>query len=433
MNALSKDSPHQQALRDFIAWALEMLGIDFTNEEELGGTIRLDDEDPDRFGEKSEIAFSWKDELSDGREPMAYGTALFSWLLNRLQAGGAFHARPAEQPERVHQITDVLFPAYQIEGGSIRLSGCTLEEKPLVRLSYYRRQQPAVLRHLFLSTNGQAIDECLVECLGLDSLVNYSDKPPHGVSEQVETWVSTCVAAAEKEEPADSPWGDLAATAIIWCKYAEGKLTVSIEDQTADIAFTGFAKAIAKGVIPPPPFTCSESGDQSFQITATEDGIITTVGSIVACHQSGKKTIKSRLHECAATHKLVLPEFLVSCPASGAMILESAIISCPTCRQRVSPTSIRGAKCETCRSLKSAFVDDARLARVLGEYPRLDQWRSWQIGESTNDYVIIASGLFKKLLLVVNKEQLHVDHMATAGLISGWSQVPEANRSEYLD
>jgi hypothetical protein len=420
-------------MREFAVWTIEMLGYDFTDEGDQGGTIRLSDADSVRFQDQSEISFCWGSEAIGERLPLGFETPLFRWLLDRLQVGGAFHGRPADQPDRVHQITDVLFPAYRVEAGSIRLSGCTLEEKPLVRLSYVQRQHPETIRHILLATNGQPIDEGLVECLSLESLVNYSDKPPRGVTEQVDSWISVCGSVAEKMASEDDLSGELAAVAIVWCKYAAGKLTVSINDQSADVPFAGFAQAIVAGVIPPPPFTCPETGDESFEITATEDDVITTVGSIVECEHSGKSTLKSFLKECAATHKLVLPEFLVTCPASGEKILKSAFIPCPMCQQLVSPTAIRGGKCDTCHALNSVFIDDARIARVLGEYPRLDQWRSWRIAESATSYVIVAAGIFKKVLVVLDKEQLQVNHMATAGLLTRWQEVPAENRSEYLD
>lgn len=77
--------------------------------------------------------------------------------------------------------------------------------------------------------------------------------------------------------------------------------------------------------------------------------------------------------------------------------------------------------------------DDPRMARVLGEYPRLDRWSNWRIGETSTSYVLVAAALIKRILVVVNKESLEMVRLATRNRFSShWVEPPLTERQEFL-
>ena len=73
------------------------------------------------------------------------------------------------------------------------------------------------------------------------------------------------------------------------------------------------------------------------------------------------------------------------------------------------------------------------MVRVYAEYPGLDRWRRWQIAETATVYILVASGLFKWLLVVMAKESLDLLQLATRiRFFSGWTAVDPALYDEVL-
>jgi hypothetical protein len=220
---------------------------------------------------------------------------------------------------------------------------------------------------------------------------------------------------------------------LVWCQYAAGKIAFVIDDASAEVAFSGWAQQLVAGLVELPPFHCPATGIPSHAIAATDDGQLTAREAIKACATSGRRALISELAECEVTGKTVLPEFLVTCPVSGQRVLESALEPCATCQQSVSPGCLENGVCEACRSLTPIRKDDPRMARVLGEYPRLDRWRNWRIGETSTSYVLVAAALIKRVLVVVNKETLEMVRLATRNRFSShWSEPPLTERQELL-
>jgi hypothetical protein len=83
--------------------------------------------------------------------------------------------------------------------------------------------------------------------------------------------------------------------------------------------------------------------------------------------------------------------------------------------------------------LTSVRADEPRLARVLGEYPRLSRRSHWRIAETAAAYILTSTYFLYRLLLVVDKESLAVLHLAEGPrLTRRWSDVPEGQWPEYL-
>ena len=82
------------------------------------------------------------------------------------------HLRPVGQPEFVHQLTKTLFAPYRVEGGSISLVGCFLEEVPFLVIS-----GPADDERRFFDQDGQQLTDSFVQSLGIDQLEAMAGPP----------------------------------------------------------------------------------------------------------------------------------------------------------------------------------------------------------------------------------------------------------------
>jgi hypothetical protein len=168
-------------------------------------------------------------------------------------------------------------------------------------------------------------------------------------------------------------------------------------------------------------------------LAAIDEGTIVPFEAIGACTQSGKRVLASDLETCQATGAKALPEFLASCPVSGARVLRDALVSCETCQQLVSPAACAAQQCNACRSLAKVRKDDPRMARLLGEYPKLDRWPRWKLADTATAYVLVANSLAKRLLLVVDKNDLDVLRLAKGSPFSKkWTEASEVDRAAYL-
>ena len=93
-----------------------------------------------------------RNSLKSPETPLGFGSALgvscslhTGWRVSSLPqvvapaiekkrvALGIEHAAPVGQPQRVHQLTDPILPAYTVAGDEIRLAGCMLEDVPVLR------------------------------------------------------------------------------------------------------------------------------------------------------------------------------------------------------------------------------------------------------------------------------------------------------------
>ena len=74
------------------------------------------------------------------------------------------HAAAARQPLSVHELAEHLFAQYKVDGGHMHLAGCSLEDRPFLRLSYLRMHREnggSQLLHCFGTSDGD-IGRCVV-------------------------------------------------------------------------------------------------------------------------------------------------------------------------------------------------------------------------------------------------------------------------------
>jgi hypothetical protein len=395
------------------------------------------------FGGREVVRFGWnavagahEGQAGTPAEVLALGSPLGDQLLSRLKRlGPVVHAAPRGQPVSIHELASALFAPYRVEGGSVRLSGCSLEDQPLLRYTYGVRSRDADgglrLEHVYASPQQQAIEDDLLAALRVNDLTPLVARPPRLPDEQVAAWL----AHGERQTPrlAGDRRADFLLTTVIWCKRASGKLLFELGESSAERSFDLWAQQLVDGTALPPPFRCAATGRESYHLVATDDGRITVADAIARCEHSGRRVLDSELETCAVTGRRVLGEFLRVCSISDECVLSGELVSCTQCRQEVSPHAISGGRCRACRSLQPVTPDDPRLARILGEYPKLDSWPRWQLAETASVYVLTARSLLRRLLLVLDKESLEALRVAEGfRLTRHWPEIPPAQWDEFL-
>ncbi len=426
-----------EPIQEFCLWMLACLGL--PAQHEGLGIYRLDIPEPRRpeFGGASLLRFicpsalasSQETRASQGVQVMAPGSKLFDRLARQFRSPAHVnHSVPRTQPASIHELAPRLLGAYKFDSGRMHLGGCTLEERPLVRLTYADPTPQSAaprLRHLYQWPDGGIVDEQTVEWLGLQQLVPRAGPKPRTADAQVERWIRAGVRPGQTDR--------LLAASIVWCKYAEGKIVFASGGCSVEVPFAGWAQMLVDARLLPPPYRCAQSGRQSYQLATTDDGRITVAEAIAVCEKTGERVIESELETCAVSGRRMRSQFLETCPLTNERVASELIVECGMCHERVSPSAVKDDRCAACRRLQPLTKDDPRLARVLGEYPGLDRWKRWRFSETARAYVLIGRTLLQKLLIVVDKHTMDPLHMATAQRLAGsWHSIPTQQRDKYL-
>ncbi len=333
------------------------------------------------------------------------------------------HLMPAGQPNHVRDLAGRLLDAYTVEGGRAHLAGCTLDEVPVVRLTWATSgHDPEHTYVIFGQANsgGRMVDAELFEKLQLDDVVP-AERPVSVSPGEVDRLVEAATRCAGG--PAAENRGEPDAVAIIWCKYARVKVQLSIGVATADVTFAGWARTLE-----PQPFVCPITDTKSFTVAATSDGRIVPADQLEVCQQSGRQVPRCELVRCAATGKLVAQDLTARCPVSGEIVLESEMAVCPTCRQKVNPRALSGNRCAACSRTSTVKASDPRMVKILARYPGLANWNWLRLAESDEVFIVIAAGLLDQRLLVVDKQTLNVQRFARGTRLSPtWTDEPVEN------
>lgn len=423
-------------LCDFTQWMLAALGCECGHED---GTVIVRSVPASlrsklRCGESFRLKFS-PAESPDAAESPTPDSPLVRSLIAELKATQIIgRAAPAHQPESVRDLSQRLFDHYTVDTGSVHLGGCTLEDRAILRVTYVERSNAsgAKLRlgHHFTGLTGQPIDASLVESLGLWQLVPMM-RSIRVADDQCARWQQIGETAIQSLK--DGNDCEVLLITAVWCKYAEGKLAFVIGDATASISFSGWAQRFVDGGEMPPGLACPSYPQGSHHLASTDAGEIVPFEAIATCSESGRRVLSGELETCQATGAKALPEFFAICPASGDRVLRKSLVDCTTCQQTVSPNACEAKQCSACRSLAKVSKDDPRMARLLGVYPKLDRWSRWKLAETAAAYVLVASSLVRRLLLVVEKNELEVLRLAKGSPFSNkWTEASEVDRAAYL-
>jgi hypothetical protein len=445
MTHTSQDRSQSLALptQQFLLWCLEAFGLRVMSDDEGTYHLHLPEEpnpsptDPS-LERLAGVEFTFQAERpgtpQGSREHVTVQSPLFCWLVERLRNSALpLTAVAAHQPVSVHELTGKLYAPYQVEGGHTSLAGCNLEDRPFLRLTYFNPNADTPecqLKHVFADSDGRLLDARLHDGLELHDLKPLRSRSSRVAPSVLDDWKN--VTRQQCETP-DSRDAELLATTLVWCKYVEAKLAFTIGRKSVELVAEGWARFFADQQLVPPPYTCPLTGKSSYHLAATDDGQITVAEAIATCDESGQRVLESELETCSVTGQRVLTAYLQRCPVSEQPVLRSALARCDICQQDVSPLVLSDGRCSVCRGIKPIKKDDPRMARVLGEYPKLDRWKFWRMAESQSVYVMYAASFVKRLLLVVDKHTLDVLRLASGGRFSRrWTNADEPLRDEWL-
>jgi hypothetical protein len=335
---------------------------------------------------------------------------------------------PRKPAPNVAELSARLFGAYTIDGGSIRLAGCTLEPVPIVHVKSKSRGGAAVAEvrigpsktsiaeteeaiDLYLDTSGDMLDAKTIRELELDDVIKV-DKPPRLKKAEHEHFVQ--LARQHIADAADEQ------IEIIWCRYAAGKLRFTIGQEFVELPFADWAVRLT-----PPSYVCQHSGLVTFHLAAVDDGRIVAVEEIAVCEQTGRRALRSEWVTCSVTGKQVWGDATATCPATRFHVLRDAMISCPICSTRVSPQALIKNRCQLCADLEPIGKDDPRLAQVFSDHPRLAGWQRWKIATTPERLVLEAIGAWRRLLIVLDSQSLQTQRLFQRNRVrSSWRELP---------
>ena len=426
-------SNNRESVGDFVRWGIAQLALGY-NEDHGVGRLQLDPADQSTFDGQTVLNLALADSANHAPlEPIDLDSRFGKWLVEQLRGKGLkLHARPRRQPTAVKDISARLFPAYQVEGGRVHLGGCQLNDYPFLRLTFATDGEgSSCVQHLFVGHDGTTVSEKLACELGLQDVEPILQWPPRIEDEAFKALIAagrrmSAKALSERDPTAASP--DPLVVTLVWVKHAEGKLHFTVGDQTEALPFSGWARLIA-----PQPFVAPNSGASTFHLSTTDDGRIDAYEQIVRCDHSGRRVLNQELVSCCVTGKRVLDEFTEICPVTSKPALTEQFSECPQCLQKVSKTALDDNICVACRNLTRIPSDDPRLVWIVGEHPGLVRWKIWRLSETQSAYILQAENLLKRLLVVADKENLGITHMAVRSKFSAkWTPVLAESRADLL-
>ncbi|TWT46453.1 hypothetical protein [Botrimarina hoheduenensis] len=319
-------------------------------------------------------------------------------------------ARPRDQPEAVHEITKHLFSAYKLEGGSVHVAGCRLEDRPFVRLSWPTEGDEGSPRvaHAFYDLEARAIAAPQVASLGLAKIAPLPTTASRSEHRTPEAAIVAAQAAATRDgAPLD------AVTTLVWVKHAEGVLRFEFGDEALDTPFVGWARTLQAL-----PVVCPVTGSPTFHLATVEGGTIVAAEQIGTCCVSGKRHPLPDLVRCSVTGRLAEPEWMGVCSVSGNAVLDTELIECPRCGERVAPQARTAGGCLGCDSPQRVTAQDPRLEAVLEKHPQL-RCKRWLLAETASVLVLEAPGWLRTRLVTVDRETLAIKRIVESARFSG--------------
>lgn len=334
------------------------------------------------------------------------------WLWERAsQAGSLVMARPATQPEAVHELTERLFAHYKLEGGSVHLAGCHLVDVPLLRITTIAADDPQYVEHRLVTLEGEEVPVELREVLGLDQLAPLQG--PIAISAE-----QPLAATADEWLQSLESHGGIGLTVVV-AKRAEGKLQFDFGPSSATVDFADWATTLQA-----PPFGCPLTGLSTYQLSTTDDGRIAAAEGIATCQVSGKRMLATEMVTCSVTGKQLDPDLALKCPVSGTPALASEFATCSLCRQEVSRGVLEATLCRACRSLSKASRDDQAVTEAIGQAPQLARYRRFRSATTDEVTIVEGVGLWKSLLVVVGRSDGKLRQVALRTPASPWRHVP---------
>ena len=251
------------SVQQFVLWAIAELGLELAADADGGRELIRTEETPKGVSRVTVFRWSADERLDRENGSQAVGdNRLVAWCAEELRAVGLVaHARPAQQPMGVHEISGRLFEAYTVDEGNVHLCGCRLEDRPFLRLSYAVDDR---IVHRFFGRDGEPVDERDIADLGLATVVPVGPYPPKIDDQQLTLLISAGRRSAERQCPSGNGNGAAQtskplAVVLIWAKHVTGKMQFTIGEATADLPFAGWARTLEA-----PRFRCEASQSREF-------------------------------------------------------------------------------------------------------------------------------------------------------------------------
>lgn len=295
----------------------------------------------------------------------------------RLSVGGEVRvvreAAPHDEPHSIHEIAGALLRPYQVREGHVALAGCTLEERPTLRLDFVAGEGAAGdcrvaggdgYRSAYFGPDGGAFELAALERLGLQRVEPVETRLRRSDEASIDRWIAA-VWQSERETLVDV-W-------VLWNTWAAGKILVQFDaGESTTIPFAGWARDFALGRQVPPPLRCEESGCESYQVVRLEDGTITVAEALSRCGKSGREVLRNRLVRCEVSGLQIAPEEAERCAVSGRTADRSFLEACACCGRMVVPGVLQGGMCDACRDLGLLSASDVE--QIEGHFGEVRQW-----------------------------------------------------------
>lgn len=368
----------------------------------------------DVIGKFGEIALA---DDSATNESLDLGSEFVRRMLTTLEdERRVLHLCPVDQPQRVTELSQAILGAFDVDNGRKHLAGCTIEDRPLLRLTYVDNGHLVPLH--FLPDN-TPVDGDTVAAIHLDNVIPHKRQREWGtIDDLAYRWIESSKRVSERP--------GFLSSSMVWCKYATGKVTISVGEQSVSIPFEGWTAMLADKSLRPPPYKCPDTGIESYKLAVDDDGHLTAAEAISVCYDSGRRLLHSHLKTCPDTQLTAQHEFFEVCAATAEPVHHSAITECSVCQQSVRISQLYHQTCPTCRNLKPLRKVNPTIARILGEYPKLDSWKKWRFAEGKTLCVLVGSNLFQRILLVMDRENLSILRTAKGNRFSRtWTDVEQ--------
>lgn len=331
---------------------------------------------------------------------------------------GALVARPAAQPESIHEFSRRLFDAYEVDGGQMHLAGCHLIEVPFLRVTTLAAGDTSQVEHRLFDAVGEAVAESLIEQLGLDEIRPLEGQNVALTRREIESLVERLGTSGE----------DFVAVTVVVAKRAEGAVQFDIGEQCARVTFDDWTRTLTA-----PAFHCAASGIATYHLAAIDDGRIVAAEGIVTCDESGARVLDCERVTCGVTGKHVDSHLVARCPVSGIEVLKEQMTECVACQQPVSRTVLSHGVCKACRELPRAKRSDTWVSGLASQFSALGTYRSFRAGELHGLVRVMAKGWWRRLLIVTRvgeTEPLAVS--IREGFAGPWQHVPPGDWRSVL-
>lgn len=410
---------HRESLASFVEFAAASLGVRAKREEGIAA-LEFDHREhlgwPKPYHTRMAVAGEAIAHLPRRVVSPNEGAA-WLWTL-ATHDRGALLARPATQPESVHEFSRRLFDAYEVDNGQMHLAGCHLVEVPFLRVTTLAAEDPSQVEHRLFDAEGEVVADKLIEQLGLAEVRPFEGQNVAITRNEIESLVERLNTDGE---------GFVAVTVVV-AKRAEGAVQFDIGEQCTRVKFDDWTRTLTA-----PAFHCAASGLDTYHLAALDDGRIVAAEGIVTCEESGARVLACERVTCGVTGKQVDSQLVSRCPVSGIEVLKEQMTECIACQQLVSrPVLVRGV-CKACRELPRAKRSDTWVSGLMSEFPALERYHTFHAGELGGLVRVMATGWWRRLLVVTRAgETQPVAVSIREGFAGPWQHVPPSDWRSVL-